>query len=597
MTFKTLTATGAVALMMVLPALAAQDAHAARVSVPVDRANPSAGRLSLYVERTAAAGPRRRTLLYLAGGPGSAATTEASDVVALLGRRFRRSTELVAFDARGTGHSGVFVCPALQRDRSLRSTTRAASCAARLGARRGTTTVAEQVEDVESVRRALRIARWDLLGISYGTEVAQRYAQRYPGRVGRVVLDSVLPPEGPSALSLEVFAGMPRVLHGLCARKRCAAGVPDPAAEVPALVRRLRAARLRAPVFDARGRGRAQELGPVALWDLLLAGDFNPAVRLALPGAIAAARGGDAAALLRLAALDRAANPLPDVAAFSNGMYAATSCESLPLPWDGAADRARRRAQAAARIAELGDAPFAPFDGRTVLDGDFLPLCLGWPAPAHRRVDPPREVPAVPELLLSGEEDLRTPVESARDAAARNPRARLVTVGGVGHSVMTSDDTGCAARAARRFLARASTRTTHCRGPEPYLPPVPPPPTGVDALGAGRTAAQRVRRTLRAIDATLDDVVLAITAGSERGGGLRGGSYRVSGSGVALRAYEYVPGVRLDATPLAHRAARVRVRGAGVAAGTVTLRRSGRVAGTLGGRRVRGKLPAGPPSY
>jgi pimeloyl-ACP methyl ester carboxylesterase len=595
---KTRIACGVAALMMVLPGLAASDARAARVTVPVDRADPSKGSLSLYVERTRATAGRKRTLLYLAGGPGSAATAEASDVVASLGDAARRTTELVAFDARGTGKSALISCPALQRDRTLRSTAAALECAASLGAKRSFTRVDEQVEDIEAVRAALRISKWSLLGVSYGTEVAQRYAQRYPARVERMVLDSVLPPEGPSALSLEVFAGMERVLGTLCARRRCVPGMPSPVTGVAELVRQLRAAPLTARVVDARGRSQARTLDPVGLLDILIAGDFNPALRLALPSAIAAARAGDAAPLLRLRALDQAATPLPKTDAFSVGQYAATSCESLELPWDGAADPATRRAQAAERLAALGPDAVAPFDPQTVADGDFLPLCLGWPAPARPSVAPPREVPSVPALLIAGEEDLRTPLESARDAASRNPRARVLVVGGVGHSVLTSDDSGCAARAARRFLLAAATRSpSRCAGPEAYVPPVPLTPRGAGAgFGPAGTVNERVRRTLRVIDATLNDAVVAISAGSARGGGLYGGTYRARDGGIALDDYVYVPGVRVSVEPLRGRSARIRVRGSGVLAGTITLRRTGRVTGRLGGRRITGSLPAGPPA-
>lgn len=596
---KTLLARGAAALMMVLPGLAAQDAHAARVTVPVDRSNPASGSLSLYVERVPATGKRRQSLLYIAGGPGSAATTEAADVVASLGPDVRRSTEVITFDARGTGRSGVFRCDALQQDRSLRSTSAATACATSLGARRGITTPDEQVADIEAVRVALKIPKLTLLGVSYGTEIAQRYAQRYPTRVRRMVLDSVLPPEGPSALGLEVFSGMQRVLGTYCARRRCAEGVPNPATTLSGLVASLRAQPLTANVYDGRGRARARTLDPVALLDVLLAGDFSPALRLALPSAIAAAQAGNAAPLLRLKELDDGATPLPKLASFSVGQYAATSCESLALPWDGAADPATRRAQATARLAALGPAAFAPFDAQTVLDGDFLPLCIGWPAQVRPPVAPPREMPAVPALYIAGEEDLRTPLESARDAASRNAAGRLLRVAGVGHSVLTTDDTGCAARAASRFLRGASSYRppTRCAGPSAYVPPVPLTPTATDVrFGATKTINQRVRRTLAVINGTLDDLIVAVSAGGTTGGGLYGGSYRVRGGGIATTDYQFVPGVRVSITPLRNRGARIAIRGNGVLTGTITLRRNGKVTGRLDGKPITGELPAGPPS-
>jgi pimeloyl-ACP methyl ester carboxylesterase len=597
MTLRTATTAGIAVLTLLLPAATPAGtgtAEAARVSVPADRTDPSAGSISLYVRRLRATGRARGTVMYLAGGPGSAATAELGDVVSGLGPRVRRARDIVAFDARGTGRSGAVACPELQRDRRLRSTAAAAACARRLGARRGRYSVAAQVEDVEAVRRSLGVARLDLFGVSYGTEVAQRYAQSHPDRVGRVVLDSVLPAEGPSALGLELFRGLPRVLDELCTMKRCPRGTPDPRSSVAALVERLRAAPLRAAVYDTRGRARTGTLDRVALLDLLLAGDFSPGIRAAFPAAVAAATGGDAAPLLRLAELDRRASPLPETTAFSVGLYAATSCEGLQFPWDPAADPATRRSQAAAELARLGAGPFAPFDPDTILDADFLPLCVGWPAPVRPPAPAPTTLPPLPMLAIAGEEDLRTPVESARTVVERNPRARLLTVPGTGHSVVSSDDSGCAARAARAFLLGTSGPRT-CRGPTPVLPAIGAPPAGLADLGRGGTRRRNAARTLRAIDATLDDVTLALVTGARTGGGLRGGGYRFGARGVTLRRYAYVPGVRLDARPRADGSLRIDVRGGGAAAGTVRVTSSGRVAGRLGGRRVRGVLSAGPP--
>jgi pimeloyl-ACP methyl ester carboxylesterase len=597
MTLRIAITAGVAVLTLVLPTgtpAGTGTASAARVTVPADRSDPSAGSLSLYVQRRRATGRSRGTLMYLAGGPGSAATAELRDIVGGLGGAVRRRRDVVAFDARGTGRSGLVSCPELQRDRRLRSTEAAAACARRLGARRGRFSVAEQVEDVEAVRRALRIERMDLFGVSYGTEIAQRYAQAHPERVGRVVLDSVLPTEGPSALGLEVFRGLPRVLDELCTQRRCRPGTPDPRSSVPALIERLRSAPLTAPVYDARGRASTGTLDRVALLDLLLAGDFSPGLRAALPAGIAAANRGDASLLLRLARLDEQAAPIPASSVFSVGLYAATSCEGLSFPWDPAADPATRRSQAAAELARLGPGPFAPFDPEVILDADFLPLCIGWPAPVRPVTPAPTTLPPVPMLAIAGEEDLRTPVESAQVVAQRNPRTQLLTVPGTGHSVVSSDDTGCAARAATAFLLR-TRGPRRCSGPRPVLPPVAEPPASLDALGGGSSVRLRIARTVRAIDRTLDDVTLALVTGAQSGGGLRGGSYRFGTAGVSLRGYAYVPGVVLDARPRSDGSLRIRIRGGGAAAGTVRVASSGRVTGRLGGRRVRAALSAGPP--
>jgi len=127
-----------------------------RVRVPLDRSAPGAGRLSLLVARLPASGRRRRTVLALSGGPGESSVSGFATTLDVLGRAVRRSADIVSFDARGTGGSGVLLCRALQRDQQLRSTSAAEACARQLGdRRRGAYGTSEQVEDVEAVRRAL----------------------------------------------------------------------------------------------------------------------------------------------------------------------------------------------------------------------------------------------------------------------------------------------------------------------------------------------------------------------------------------------------------------------------------------------------------
>jgi pimeloyl-ACP methyl ester carboxylesterase len=57
-----------------------------------------------------------------------------------------------------------------------------------------------------------------LMGVSYGTFVAEQYARRFPTHVSRLILDSVVLPHGIDAFSLDSYARMGRVLRAQCAR-------------------------------------------------------------------------------------------------------------------------------------------------------------------------------------------------------------------------------------------------------------------------------------------------------------------------------------------------------------------------------------------
>src|SRR3546814_3333171 len=54
-------------------------------------------------------------------------------------------------------------------------------------------TTTDAVRDLDAVRQAIGAETINLLGISYGTRVAQQYAHTYPRHTRTLVLDSVAP--------------------------------------------------------------------------------------------------------------------------------------------------------------------------------------------------------------------------------------------------------------------------------------------------------------------------------------------------------------------------------------------------------------------
>ncbi|MBS0578094.1 MAG: alpha/beta fold hydrolase [Proteobacteria bacterium] len=101
---------------------------------------------------------RGEPLVLLHGGPGA----DHSDFLPYL-RPLARRFRLVLLDQRGCGRS-----PPLADPRHY--------------------TLAGMVADLEVLRRRLRIARWAVLGHSFGGILAQAYAIRHPRRVSRLIL-------------------------------------------------------------------------------------------------------------------------------------------------------------------------------------------------------------------------------------------------------------------------------------------------------------------------------------------------------------------------------------------------------------------------
>jgi pimeloyl-ACP methyl ester carboxylesterase len=135
--------------------------------------------------------------------------------------------------------------------------------------------------------------------------------------------------------------------------------------------------------------------------------------------------------------------------ALSQGLHAAALCGDFRYPWGSSAAPLAGRERALARaVATLRT---WPFDAATASRNGFVRQCLPWP-PTPPTPSVPVALPAVPILFLAGDHDLSTPLEWARQEAARAPRGKLVVVPGAGHSVQTRARNLSGKRAVEAFL-------------------------------------------------------------------------------------------------------------------------------------------------
>jgi pimeloyl-ACP methyl ester carboxylesterase len=583
-----------------------------KVSVPLDRSGRVPGNLDIYVEQvpaedlpsagrtTGAANPQRGAIFALAGGPGQPATQFTSDFIFAFGDQ-AEGRDLVTFDQRGTGQSGLLRCPEIEQVTLLsRYPDAGEKCAERLGDRRGLYTTSDSVDDMESVRQAIGVDKIAIYGASYGTKVALAYAARYPDHVERLILDSVVTADGPDPLYRDTFNATPRVERASCAA--ACDFTADPGEDLIAFARQLGDGPARGFVVDSRGRPQPQSLGSTRLLFLMLGGDFAPRIRAALPAAIYNARRGDTAQLLRLASLSESGAEPADPHDFSAAVFAATICEEAQFPWQRGAPFDDRQRQTDDAIARFGDQAFTPFGPGAVEQTDLIQLCRRWSEASNGppSVTPPP--PDVPTLILEGELDLRTPLEGAQRVAAQIPQSTLVTIPATGHSTLGSDSSACTLTAITRFLERRSVRPT-CAHPSQPLTPERPAPLALTEVAPMKGAPRSLARVLSAVDLTLNDLedqagtqaLLSFNTGDTgavRGGALRAGRFRVGNAGMSIDRAVYVPGVRVSGR-LLNRAGRVgsfRVSGTSGLSGVVEYRGGGIITGTIGGRRFRVRI-------
>ena len=183
---------------------ATAEAWCTTFEVPENRDDPHSRRigLKLAMARSDAQVPEPDMAVLLAGGPGEAAT-ESWVVEASAFTEVRKHHDVLLLDQRGTGSSNPLSCNKAE-DASDESTftldldkirKEVAACLTEVeqkaDPRYYTTTIAAQ--DLEDVRKALGSPALDLVGVSYGTRMAQQYLKHYPDSVRSAVLDSVVP--------------------------------------------------------------------------------------------------------------------------------------------------------------------------------------------------------------------------------------------------------------------------------------------------------------------------------------------------------------------------------------------------------------------
>ncbi|MGW8886239.1 alpha/beta hydrolase [Streptomyces sp. NPDC055749] len=186
----------------------------ATVRSPLDHDRPTGRQVTLALSRIPhTAATSQGPLLVNPGGPGGSGLSMAGFVASALPAKVAAQYDVIGFDPRGVGKS----TPALncrpkhfdpvRADSVPRSyeeeqagRDRAASFAEACGQKHGDLLphmdTVSSAKDLDVIRTALGAPRINYFGYSYGTYLGAVYAKLFPERVRRLVLDSVVDPEG-----------------------------------------------------------------------------------------------------------------------------------------------------------------------------------------------------------------------------------------------------------------------------------------------------------------------------------------------------------------------------------------------------------------
>jgi pimeloyl-ACP methyl ester carboxylesterase len=214
------------------PCASNDDQDCATLRVPVDYRDPAGETIELALLRVPASGARVGSMVVNPGGPGAPGTSYAAGERIYWRKPLMQAFDLVGFDPRGTGRSAPVDClsdeetddyvaidptpdtPDEVADYRREVLAIGAGCVARSGPVLGHVTTIEAARDMDVLRAALGEETLTYFGASYGTKLGATYAELFPERVGRFVLDGAMDVSlGSRELSLEQAAGFEAALR------------------------------------------------------------------------------------------------------------------------------------------------------------------------------------------------------------------------------------------------------------------------------------------------------------------------------------------------------------------------------------------------
>ncbi|MFF0645553.1 alpha/beta hydrolase [Streptomyces tendae] len=429
----------------------------ATLDVPMDYADPDGPRIEMAVSRIPAERPdaRRGALLLIPGGPGGSSLNDPSGKGQKLPQDVRDRQDLIGFAPRGLAPSTSVDCgleygdlatsrlrPWPAPDGSIAANLDTArrmadACAHHGGELIKHLTTADEARDIDRLRAALGERRISAWGVSYGTYVGAVYAQLFPHRTDRIVLDSNDDPD-PTRVARAWLAGHEQGVEDTFPEFAAWAsrpGNPDRVAQRAADVRPLflrLTARLDREPIPWPGANPA-ELNSNVLRQTMLDSLYSPSRFPTL-------------AKLMLAAQRNTVPPAPQAppeAVLQNVAAVGAGVLCNDVAWPGSA--ASYEKDVADSRAEY---PLTAGMPRNAM------LCAAWPYPP--REAPVRITDRGPSnvLLVQNERDVATPLTGARKLReALGRRAVMVTVDSTGHDSYLANGNACGDATVSRFLA------------------------------------------------------------------------------------------------------------------------------------------------
>jgi len=420
----------------------------AEFTVPLDWDDPAGDTIQIAVARHKAKGTPLGSLLINPGGPGGSGYDFVHDSVNyIVSSQVLAKYDIIGFDPRGVNHSSPVACytDSADQDEWLygtyssaygtqgwydeltgRAKDWAAACEQNTGALLGHLDAASVARDMDVIRAVLGDTELHYLGYSYGTYLGTMYAELFPKKVGRMVLDGAVDPTvgDLDALATQMAgfdSGLRAYMEWCLQQSGCPFGGSVDAS--------LQSVRQMLDTVDARrftaSDGRVLDSATVATGIIFTL--YSESYWPELSTLFTQLRKGDADTVFVYADAYNGRDP-GGYADNSMDIYTAVTCDEGTLADDGVDVFAGlERIDAAAPI--LGR--YAAYDDYAVLKA----VCTNWPVPTAKLPDSFTAAGAAPIMVIGPTNDPATPYANAQSLAKQLSSGFLVTYNGEGHTI------------------------------------------------------------------------------------------------------------------------------------------------------------------
>lgn len=411
---------------------------------PLDWADPSAGDIELALIRHPATGTRLGSLLVNPGGPGGSGFDFIKDSVDYAtDARLQSSFDIVGFDPRGVNRSTPVTCyrdpaeldaylydiypgtPGSDEWLAAANATMKAfgeRCLELTGPLLGDVDTPSAARDLDMLRAALGDTTLNYLGYSYGTLLGQVYAELFPGKTGRLVLDGAVDPaasdfDGTATQAKGFESALTAFLEDCAGQDDCpfTGSTAQSLAMIRALLDSLDASPLRSTTDD-------RQLGSSAMFIAIIYPLYNQGSWPTLRQLFAEVFQGNSDLAFRLADAYNGRNP--DGTYENNQTEAFIAINCLDAHGDGNVEQMRQEAAELKKI--------APVFGPQMSWGGTG--CPNWPVAAKRDRVPIVAAGSSDILVVGTTNDPATPYTWAQTVAATLQNGHLITYTGEGHT-------------------------------------------------------------------------------------------------------------------------------------------------------------------